>query len=84
VDRRLAAIEQHLNLQARSARSELGRLVSTKEGLSMTHEAEPGTELPPNAIDDEVLLFDAHLAKFPDDRPDDEDLVRRATENSRG
>jgi hypothetical protein len=51
----------------------------------MTHEADPGDRAaPPDVIDDEALPFDAHLAKFPDDRPDDEDLVRRATENSRG
>jgi hypothetical protein len=84
VDGKLAAIERHLNLQARSARSGLGAWCR-QGGLSMTHEAEPETEpLPPDAIDDEVLPFDAHLAKFPDDQPDDEDLVRRATENSRG
>ena len=49
----------------------------------MTHEAEPGVERPPE-LTDEALPFDEHLAKFPDDQPDDEDLVRRATENSRG
>jgi len=50
----------------------------------MTHEAEPGTELPDDAIDVETLLFAEFLVRFPDDRPEDEELVRRAVEASRG
>jgi hypothetical protein len=55
--------------------------------MSMTHEMEAGME-PfdelPNAIDIETLPFDAFLARFPDDRPEDEELVRRAVEGGRG
>jgi hypothetical protein len=53
----------------------------------MTHETEPGIE-PfdelPNAIDVETLSFEEFLERFPDDRPDDEELVRRAMEGRRG
>jgi hypothetical protein len=67
--------------------------------LSMTHEAEdPEIDLPAdlpekipdsraNTIDFEPLPYEEFLAKYPDDVPaavDDEDLVRRAMENSRG
>jgi hypothetical protein len=53
----------------------------------MTHEAEPGIEPLdelPNAIDVETLSFEEFLKRFPDDRPDDEELVRRAMEGRRG
>ena len=65
----------------------------------MTHEAEdPEIDLPAdlpekiphtraNTIDTGPLSYGDFVAKFPDDLPaavDDEDLVRRATENSRG
>jgi hypothetical protein len=53
----------------------------------MTHEAEPEFDLPddlPDTIEIEALPYEEFLAKFPDDRPEDDDLVRRATENSRG
>jgi hypothetical protein len=53
----------------------------------MTHEAkqglEPLDELP-HAMDVETLPFEQFLAKFPDDRPEDEELVRRAVEAGRG
>jgi hypothetical protein len=53
----------------------------------MTHEVEPGIE-PfdelPNAADIPTLSFEDFLDKFPDDRPEDDDLVRRAVESSRG
>jgi hypothetical protein len=53
----------------------------------VTHEAEPGaegTDRVPDDVDLEPLAYEEFLARFPDDRPDDDDLVRRATENSRG
>jgi hypothetical protein len=62
-------------------------VVSRRGGLPMTHETEPGIE-PfdelPNAIDVETLSFEEFLERFPDDRPDDEELVRRAMEGRRG
>jgi hypothetical protein len=53
----------------------------------MTHEAEPGAEgsdRVPDGVGLEPLTYEEFLARFPDDRPEDDDLVRRATENSRG
>jgi hypothetical protein len=53
----------------------------------MTHEAEPGIEQPDDplgALDVEAVPYEEFLAKNPDDRPDDEELVRGAMENSRG
>jgi hypothetical protein len=62
----------------------------------MTHEAgDPEIDLPDdlpheiagsktNTDDIEPLSYEEFLKKFPDDRPDDDGLVRRATENSRG
>ncbi len=53
----------------------------------MTHEAEPGADgidEVPDTVDIEPLSYEDFLAEFPEDRPDDEDLVRRATENSGG
>jgi hypothetical protein len=53
----------------------------------MTHEAEPGIEPLddlPNAIDVETLPFEDFLVSFPEDRPEDEELVRRAVEANRG
>ena len=53
----------------------------------MTHEANPGLE-PfdelPDAMDVETLPFEEFLARFPDDRPDDDELVSRAIEAGRG
>jgi hypothetical protein len=38
----------------------------------------------PNAIDVETLSFEEFLERFPDDRPDDEELVGCAMEGRRG
>jgi hypothetical protein len=57
------------------------------EEVAMTHEAEPGaggSDDLPETIKIEPLPYEEFLARFPDDRPDDDELVRRATENSRG
>jgi len=37
-----------------------------------------------NTVDIEPLPYEEFLAKFPDDRPEEDELVSRATENSRG
>ena len=64
--------------------------------LRLTHEAEdPEIDLPDdlpdeisntktNTVDIEPLPYEEFLAKFPDDRPEEDELVSRATENSRG
>ncbi len=47
----------------------------------MTHEAKKGAEVsdqPPEEVDVEALSYEAFLAKFPEDRPEDEELVNRA------
>jgi hypothetical protein len=62
-------------------------LAADKGGRSVTHEAKPGLE-PfdelPDAMDVETLPFEEFLARFPDDRPDDDELVSRAIEAGRG
>jgi hypothetical protein len=53
----------------------------------MTHEADPEFDLPddlPETIEAEALPYEEFLARFPEDRPDDDELVRGAVENSRG
>jgi hypothetical protein len=53
----------------------------------MTHEAKKGAELSdqlPEEVDVEALSYEEFLAKFPEDRPEDEELVNRAvTMNNR-